>query len=337
MGPNDSPDTGRKINRRDFLRIASLAGGAAALARIPDAFALSAKRTTIATAGIGSVYFAIGGRIAQVLTRYSSLETVAEITSGAADNCELVGAKRSDLGLVAADMAYDAFRGAGRFEGKPVPVRALTALYPNYTHIVTLANKQITGVTGLAGRPVAIGTRSSTTHTMALRLFEAAGIGPGNDVKKIIMASSESPRSLRDGKIDAYVWVGGIPAASIADLARTPGLAISLIGHGDLVPPMNSKYGPVYYRSVIPGKTYPGIREDVTVCAVENVMVCHRDMESRTAYTILKIIFDHLREISAVHPQAKQISLETGTSVNSLPYHPGAQKFFAERGFNVPA
>lgn len=337
MGPNDSPDTGRKISRRDFLRIASLAGGAAALARIPDAFALSAKRTTIATAGIGSVYFAIGGRIAQVLTRYSSLETVAEITSGAADNCELVGAKRSDLGLVTADTAYDAFRGAGMFEGKPVPIRLLTALYPNYTHVVTLANKQITGVKDLAGKPVAIGIKGSAAHTMALRLFGAAGIGPGNDVKKISMASPESPRLLRDGKIDAYVWTGGIPAASVADLARTPGLAVSLVNHGNLVPPMNSKYGPVYHRSVIPGKTYPGIREDVTVCAVENVMICHRDMESRSAYTILKIMFEHLREISAVHTQARQMSLETGTSVNSLPYHPGAQKFFAERGFNVPA
>ena len=133
MGSNNSPDTGRTISRRDFLRIASLAGSAVALAGIPHAFALSAKRITIATAGVGSDYFAIGGGIARTLTQYSGLETVAEITSGGADNCELIGSKRSDLALVATDTAYDAFRGAGTFEGKPVPIRVLTGLYPKYT------------------------------------------------------------------------------------------------------------------------------------------------------------------------------------------------------------
>lgn len=336
MGSSNSSDASNRISRRYFLRIASLAGGALALSGIPDVFALSAKRTTIATAGIGSAYFTIGGGIAHVLTQYSGLEGVAEITSGGADNCELVGSKRSDLALVAADTAYDAFLGTGKSEGKPVPIRVLTALYPSYTYVVTLGNRHITSIKDLAGRPVAIGTRGSTTYNMALRLIEAAGIGPGNDVKKITMASQELPRSLRDGKIDAYVWTGGIPAASITDLARTPGLAVSLVSHGNLVPLINSKYGPVYYQSLIPGKTYFGIKEDITVCAVENVIVCHKDLENLSAYTILKIIFDHLREISAIHTQAKHISLETGASLKSLPYHPGAQKFFKERGFAVP-
>ncbi len=336
MGPKDAPDTGRRINRRDFLRIASLAGGAVALAGIPDVFALSAKRMTVATAGIGSVQFTIGGAIARTIAQYTGLEAIAEITSGRADNCELVGSKRSDLGLIAADMAYDAFRGTGMFEGKPVPIRVLTALYPSYTHIVTLKNSKIASVKDLAGRRVAIGIKSGATHTVALRLIEAAGIGSDNDVKKVTMSSSESPRALRDGKIDAYVWTGGIPSASIADLAQTPGLGMSLVGHGNLVPAVNATYGPVYYRSLIPQTTYPGMKEDVSVCAFQNIIICHKDMENRTAYNILKIMFEHLGEISAAHAQAKQMGLETGASLTSVPYHPGAQKFFAERGYNVP-
>jgi uncharacterized protein len=334
MRSND-PDNGRTMNRRDFLKMASIAGGAIALTGVPDAFALSPKRITIATAGIGSVYFALGGAIARTLTHYTGLETVAEITSGRKDNCDLVGSKRSDLGLIAIDMAYDAFRGAGMFEGKPVPIRVLTALYPSYTHIVTLKNKQITSVKDLAGRPVAIGITSSATYNTARHLIEAAGIGADNDIKAIAMASSESPRSLKNGKIDAYISTGGIPDASVAGLFSTPGLAAALVSHGDLVPTINAKYGPVYYRSLIPRTTYPGMKEDISVCAFQNIMICHRDMDNHSAYNILKIIFEHLEEISPIHSNAK-LSLETGASLTALPYHSGAQKFFAERGFAVP-
>lgn len=336
MGFGRSPDTARSISRRQFLRIASLAGGAVALSKVSDVFALSAKRITIATAGIGSVYFKIGGGIARILTQRSGLEGVAEITSGPVDNCELVASKRSDLGFVTADIAYNAFRGTGVFDGNPASVRVLTALYPNYTHVVTLEQKHISSIKDLAGRTVAIGIKGSGTYDTALRLFEAAGIGPDNDVKKVLTTSSESPRALKDGRIDAYVFTGGIPAASLNDLARTPGLVISLVNHGNLVPLMNAKYGPVYYRSMISRNVYPGIKEDVSVCAVANVILCHRDTDSRSAYNILKIIFDNLSEISAVHSQAKQISLEAGASLNSVPYHPGAAKFFREKGFAVP-
>lgn len=337
MGFDDSQDMTRKISRRDLLRIATLAGGAFALSGFRNVFALTAKRVTIAAGGIGSVYFAVGGAIAKTLTKYSGQETVAEITAGPADNCELVALKRSDLGLATADAAYNAFRGTGAFDGNPIPIRALTVLYPNYTHVVTLENKGITKMKDLAGRPVAAGVPESAAHTTALRLFEAAGIDRENAVKIVNMASSESPRALRDGRIDAYIWSGGIPAASLSDLIRTPGLTVSLISHGTLIPLMNAKHGPVYYKSTIPRDVYPGITEDVVVCAAANLIICHRDMDSRAAYNTLKIIFDHLREIHPAHTQARQISLQAGASLNSILYHPGAQKFFQERGFSVPA
>lgn len=337
MGFDDSPGTPRKISRRDFLRIASLAGGAVALCGTADVFALSAKRITVATGGIGSIYFAVGGGIAKTLTKYSGQETVAEITAGPADNCELVASKRSDLGLVTADTAYNAFRGTGAFEGNPVPIRVLTALYPNYTHVVTLENKGISKIQDLAGKQVAISIPGSTTHTTALRLFEAAGINRESGIKIVNMPSSESPRALRDGRIDAYIWSGGVPAASLSDLIRTPGLTVSLISHGTLIPLMNAKHGPVYYASTIPREVYPNMTEAVIVCAVLNLIICHRDMDARAAYNTLKIIFDHLREIHPVHAQAREISLQVGASLNSIPYHPGAKKFFEERGYAVPA
>lgn len=337
MGFDRPSDTARGINRRRFLGILSLAGGALAFGNIPGAFGLTPKRITIATAGIGSVYFTVGGGIAKTLGRHSGLEAIAEVTSGPSDNCELVGSKKSDLALATVDVAYSAFRGICPFEGNPIPLRTLTALYPSYTHVVTLQNKRISSIKDLAKRQVAVGIKGSGTYNTALHLFEAAGLKPENDVEKVAMSLSESPRALKDGKIDAYIFSGGIPSASVADLARTPGLAISLVSHGNLVPVINAKHGPVYYRSIISRNTYPGMNEDISVCAVANVLVCHKDMDPRSAYNILTIIFDNLREISTVHTQAQHIGIETGASLNSIPYHPGAQKFYADRGFTVPA
>ena len=338
MGLDRSPDTAiRKINRRDFLRITSLAGGAVALCNIEDVFALSAKRITIATGDIGSASFAIGTGIAKTLAKYSGVETVAEITAGLVDNCELVGSKRSDLGLVTADTAYDAFRGSGVFEGNPIPIRVLTVLYPTYAHVVTLENKGIFGIKDLAGRSVAIGTPGSGTHTIALRLFEAAGIIPGTDITVMNIASSELPRALRNGKIDAYVLSSGVPAESLCDLASTPGPTMFLVSHDTLIPLMKANHGPVYYTSAISRDIYPGMKEDAIVCAVANVIICHRDMGTRSAYDTLKTIFGHLKEIYPVHNEARQISLELGASLNSIPYHPGAQKFFQEKGYAAPA
>ncbi len=339
MATNRFSETACKIRRREFLKIVSLTAGSLALGGLSDVFALTAKRISIATGGIGSVYFTVGGKIAGLLTEYSGIEAVAEITSGSPDNCGLVGSKKSDFGLVSADIAYNAFRGTGPFEGNPLPIRILTALYPNYTHIVTLGNKGISKITDLAGKTVAAGIEGSGTQITALRLLEAAGFNTngGSNIKVVNIAASESPRALRDGKIDAYIWSGGIPAASLRDLAKTPGLTIALISHGNLVPVINTKHGPVYFKSTIPGSTYPGITDDTTVCAVSNAIICHKDMDTRSAYNTIRIIFQHLKELAAVHTQTRHISLEAGASITSMWYHPGAQQYFSEHGLKVPA
>jgi len=329
-------DGNKAIKRRDFLKLTSAVGGAMLLGNAGKVFAQSKKRISIATGGMGGVYFVIGGGIAGILTKYAGVEAAAEVTAASFDNCKLIAAKKSDLGLIMGDTGFDAYNGTGIFKGRAVPLRVLTILYPNLTHIVTLEGKGITKVSDLKGKRVSTGAPGSGTEVIALRVIEAAGINHKNDIKKNRLGASESAGALKDGKIDAYFWSGGVPTASVLDLSASPGVNIALLGHEDLIPKMTAKYGQIYYKSIIPKKIYTGMKQDTPVSTVPNILVCHKDMDGQMAYNILKAIFDHLKELSAIHKEALHITLKDGASSKAIPYHAGAQKFFKEKGFNVP-
>ena len=141
---------------------------------------------------------------------------------------------------------------------------------------------------------------------------------------------------MKDGKIDAYFWVGGLPTASVTDLAATPGTKIKLIGHAEAVPKMREKYGPLYVKGVIPAKTYPGQDADVPIVVSWNLLVCHENMKDSLVYDILKTLFNHNPELVATHSDAKYLSLEHQAAGGSpIPFHPGAIRYFAEKGLKM--
>ncbi len=332
---NRGPEGHDKVTRRDFLKSTALLASAMLLGIGETTFALPTRRLSLASGPMGSLYFAIGGGIAATLTRYCGMEAALEVTTGSVDNCKAIASKRSDLGLVLGDAAYDAFKGRGAFKERALPITVLTALYPNLTHVVTLGKNRIASVSDLKGKIVATGIPGSGTEVIALRLLEAAGLDPREDIKKVTLGPSRCARELKDGKIDAYIWSGGVPTSSILDLASSAGVTMALLGHDDLIPGMEAKYGPVYYRSIIPGKVYQGVNRDTPVSTVPNLLVCHRDMNPELAYDIVKCIFDHLKELSATHREALNINMVNGASLRSMPYHPGAWRFFEEKGFKL--
>ena len=299
-------------------------------------FAQEKKRISIATGGMGGVYFVIGGGIASILTKYAGVEAAAEVTSASVDNCKLIAAKKSDMAEIMADTGYDAYKGIGNFKGRPIPIRTLTFLYPNLMHVVTLEGKGIKKVADLKGKRVSTGSPGSGTEVIALRVLEAGGINHEKDIKKDRLGAGESAGALKDGKIDAYFWDGGVPTSSVLDLAASPGVKMVLIPQDDeLIGKMVKKYGPMYYKSVIPKKVYTGIEHDIPVVVVGNLMVCHQDMDEKLAYNIVKTIFEHLKELAAIHKEALHINLKDGSGDKAVPYHKGAAKYFKEKGFNV--
>jgi TRAP transporter TAXI family solute receptor len=327
---------GDGIRRRDFLKLAGAAGGIMLL-NPTGVFAQAKKRISVATGGMGGVYFVIGGGIATILTKYAGVEAAAEVTAASVDNCKLLAAKKSDLGLVMGDTGADAYKGQAMFKGKPLPLRTLTMLYPQAMHVVTSESAGLKKVADLKGKRVSTGAPGSGTEINALRVLEAAGINPDKDIKRDRLGASESAGALKDGKIEAYFWSGGVPTSSVLDLAASPGTKMVLLPVGeDLVGKMTAKYGPVYFLAPIPKKVYSGIDYDTPTCWVGNMLLVHKEMDPNLAYACVKSIFDNIKELQAIHKEALNITLQTGASEKAVPYHPGAAKFFKEKGFTVP-
>jgi TRAP transporter TAXI family solute receptor len=336
MGIDRLLSSDRGIARREFLKIGAAVGGVVLLNRVPGIHAQDKKRISVATGGMGGVYFVLGGGVASVLTKYAGVEATAEVTAASVDNCKLVGAKKADLAFSMNDVAYDAFKGQGNFKSA-LPLRTLCVTYPNIMHVVTTESSGIKKVADLKGKRVSTGAPGSGTEVKALRTLEAAGLNHEKDVKKDRLGAAESAGAMKDGKIDAYFWDGGVPTSSVMDLAASPGIKMVLIPHEDLIAPMTAKYGPVYYKSIIPKGVYTGVDYDTPVCGVANVILCHEAMEDALAYQITRVIFEHQPELQAIHKEATNLTLENGSSNKAVPYHPGAAKYFKEKGLSVAA
>jgi uncharacterized protein len=323
------------INRRDFLKVTG-AVGIGGLMLSPSLLTAQTKvRLSIATGGTGGVYYPYGGGMAAVLSRHlPGVEATAEVTAASVDNCKLVAAQKADMAFVMADVVYDAFMGTGKFKEK-LPVRNLAVLYANFMHIVTLDGKGISTVADLKGKKVSTGAPGSGTEVKAFRVLEANGINPEKDITRDRLGATESAGALKDRKIDAYFWDGGLPTASVLDLGATPGIKIKLIGHDDSIPKMITKYGPLYFKSTVPKNTYPGVATDTFVAAVANLLICNEKMDPALAYNILKTFFTNKPELVAVHKEATHLTLESAVEGSPIPFHPGAVKFFKEKGMKI--
>src|ERR1700694_754954 len=295
------------------------------------------RAISIATGGTGGVYYPLGGGLANVLSKeIPGLQATAEVTGGSVDNLKLINSGRSELAFVMADAALDALNGEDKFKGSKVPVRTLMVLYPNQMHVVTIEGTGIDKLADLKGKRVSTGSPGSATEVMAFRVIEAGGLDKDKDMKRERLGVAESVNAIKDRKIDAFFWVGGLPTAAGTDLASTPGVKIKLIDHADLVPAMNRKYGDLYVQDVIPKDMYRGMDADNKQATVMNLLVAHQNMDEKTAYNIVKAVFDHKEDLVRVHKEAENFRLENQKKEASpIPWHPGAVKYFSEKGIKL--
>lgn len=293
-----------------------------------------AENISIATGGTGGVYYPIGGGIASVLSKkVPGMEATAEVTGGSVDNLKLIDGDASYIGLTMADAAQDAYKGEFKFKGHKVPLRTLMILYPNRMHVVTVEGRGIEKMDDLKGKHISTGSPGSATEVMAFRMLEAAGLDKDKDVQRERLGVAESVNGVKDNKIDAFFWVGGLPTAAVTDLANTPGTKIKLIDNAYLVPTMNKKYGNLYVEDTIPKATYRGMDKDNKQATVMNILVASEKMSDQTAYNIVKTIFESRDDLIAVHKDTAEFKLENQkATATPIPFHPGAIKYFTERG-----
>jgi len=235
-----------------------------------------------------------------------------------------------------ADAAWDSFRGQGKFASGAVPVRTLMVAYPNRMHIVTIEGTGINKIADLKGKRVSTGAPNSATELMAFRVLEAFGLDQERDIRRERLDPGKSSDAIKDGKLDAYFWVGGIPTSAVMDLGATPGTRLKLIDHAAAVDAMNKKYGPLYTRDTIPAKSYPGQEQPNQVATVWNLIIARSDMPDGMAYNIVKTIFEKRDELIQVHKEAENFNLKNQTNAASpIPFHPGAMKYLTERGVTL--
>jgi uncharacterized protein len=288
---------------------------------------------SIASGGTGGVYYVFGGGVASIISKnVPGIAATAEMTGASVDNCKLIMLRKAELGFAISDTAFSAYAGTDRFQstGK-VPLRALAMLYPAVSQIITVEGRGINKPLDLKGKRISMGAPGTGSELTAFKVLEALGLDPVKDIRRERLGASESTGAIKDNKIDAFLWAGGIPTAAVLDLASTPGVKIKLIAHDDLLEKINQKYGPTYFRLVIPKETYPGMPLPVPVVATGNVLLCHEQMDENTAYMIVKAIMEHLDELRLVHKDAEKINLESAVVGSPVPFHQGAIKYYKEK------
>lgn len=317
------------------LRLAAAAAIACA-ACAPSSTSTGSKarvvRLSIATGGTGGVYYVYGGALARLISEtVPGVEATAEVTSASIDNLKFLRDGKADIAFTLADTLKDASEGKGAFEGRPIDLRALAVLYTNVTHVVTKKGRGITRLADLKGKVVSMGSAGSGTETIADRTLVAAGLDPAKDIQRENLSAQASADALKDGKVDAFFWSGGLPTAAVLDLAISA--PVLILDAASVLPKLQAQYGEALYRPVsIPPSTYASIDAEVRTFGVSNVLVVPAKFDAERAYLIVRTMFQKKAALAAAHAEARNLSLQTAVAGSPVPLHEGALKYYAEAG-----
>jgi TRAP transporter TAXI family solute receptor len=290
-----------------------------------------AQFLSIATGGTGGVYYPYGGGLAKVLNEHlPGVRATAEVTAASVDNLKLIRDGRADIAFTLADTLADAVNGRGAFDGRPVPAASLAVLYTNYTHLVTTSASGIGSIADLRGKTISTGSPGSGTEVVALRVLRAAGIDPDRDLTRQGLGASESAGALKDGKVAAFFWSGGLPTAAIQDLAHSPGLSLRLLPSADLLPVLQRAHPDLYFRADVPAGTYKGVDQIVPVIGVANVLVVNTSMPEPLAFDITRLLFEKKSELAAIHPEAANLEIARASTGSPAAYHEGALRYYKQ-------
>jgi TRAP transporter TAXI family solute receptor len=321
----------RRLER--LVRLPVIVGLLAGILACGDRGGSTARFISIATGGTGGVYYPYGGGIAKILNEHlPGVRATAEVTAASVDNLKLIRDNKADLAFTLADTLADAIGARGVFAGgPPIPAASLAVLYDNYTQIVSLKSSGYKSIRDLRGQVVATGSPGSGTEIIAVRLLAAAGLDPDRDLQRQGLGVTESADALKDGKIAAFFWSGGLPSAALQDLAHTPGVAIALLPSAEFLPALQRAHGNLYFGLDIPASAYPGIERAVPVVGVANILVVNSAMPEDFAYDVTRLLFEQQPALAAIHPEARNLSLARASSESPAPFHPGALRYYRER------
>lgn len=294
--------------------------------------AFAADELIFTTGGEAGTYYAFGSVLAQYVSNNSDISVTAITGNGSQANVEDMDAGDVQLAFCQSDVMSYAYNGTNLFEdlGKIDSFSVVAALYMEQVQIVT-TNPDIKTVDDLKGKSVSIGARGSGVYFNALDVLGVYGMTE-DDIKPVYQSFGDSAESLKDKKIDAAFIVAGAPTTAITDLSTSgPVYLVSI--DDEHIDELLAK-SPYYTAYTVPADTY-GMPEDVQTVAVAAVVLARNDVSEDAIYTFTSTIFDNIDAIAEQHGKGAELSLEFASSITDVPYHPGAAKFFAEKGFDV--
>lgn len=286
------------------------------------------RSLNIVTGGTGGVYIVLGAGLADVLSKKMKISASAQQTTASVDNMKFIGQGKADIAFTLADTAFDAVKGNAPFTEK-VDAQAIAVIYGNYTHIVVKADSGINGIADLKGKRVSVGAAGSGTETIANRVLESYALDANKDIERQRLAAQDSANALRDGKLDAFFFSGGLPVGAVVELANS--VKIKLLSDTDAIKKMGDKYGPFYVQGKIPAGTYKDVPE-TAVSSVQNLLVVNAKFDPAFARAILTTIFDNKSDLEIIHAAAKEMKLDTASVGSPIPFHPGAIDFYKAKG-----
>jgi uncharacterized protein len=289
----------------------------------------------IATGGTGGTYYPLGGMLAQLISNKATiggkkLSATAETSGASVANAQLLARKDIESAFVAADILDAAYNGKGQFEGKAVKnLRALGALYPEQVQLVTLASANVRSFKELKGKSVSSGSPGSGQWQLLGDLLEAHGM-TRKDIGEDLSSFTQSIDKIKDGNLVASLITAGAPTSSITDLANARELRIVPLS-GPEIETLRKKQ-PYYAMVQLPANTYKGQTAPVDTLAVMAVWATHDGLSEQAAYEVTKALFENTETLGQVHPKGKEISLKTALLSVSIPLHPGAERYYREKG-----
>jgi len=314
----------------------AVAGAAVALSLVSSA-AMAQSRVFfgIATGGTGGTYYPLGGMLAQLISNKATVDgkkisATAEAAGASVANAKLLANRDIESAFVAADILDAAYNGRAQFEGNKLPqLRALAALYPETVQLVTRADSGINSIADLKGKSVSSGSPGSGQYQLLTDLLELSGL-KRSDVREDSSSFTQAVDKIKDGNLDATLITAGIPTAAVTDFAQAHNLKIVPIS-GPIVDKLRETQ-PYYAKVTLPANTYKGQTEPVDTIAVLAVWATHDKLSDEMAYEVTKALFENLDTMGQVHVQGKNITLEMAMEVGSTPIHPGALKYYKEKG-----
>lgn len=319
------------INRRSALAL-GVGAAASSLVAMP-AIAQSKTRMTIVTGGTGGVFYPYGGGLAKILSeKVANVQATAQVTGGSVDNVKLLAAGDAEIGFSTLDSAYDGLTGAGAYKDGKQDIRVVAVLYDSFMHLCASANAGVAKVGDLKGKRLSVGSAGSSTESIADRILAAAGMDPAKDVGRDNLGVAESANALKDGKVAAFFWIGGVPTAAVRDLATSGQPPIMFLDTSKELVAMQAKYPGLYAPFTLPKTAYAGMSADVAGLGVPNVLIASASAPNDLITLILGGIFDNLADVQGLHPEARKLSLKGAATKVAVPHHPAAEAFYKARG-----